>query len=181
MIKNPHMWVLINVTILKNNIIFLDIDGVLNVNPKKFDKYGPCFEEVFVKNLSKLIEATSSKIVISSTWKMSGLKVLKSMWEDRNLPGYILDVTPSEVDVVESGKCEFYDLVDRGHEIEQWVKTNSNIILNYCILDDIDDMLPSQKPYLIKTSGNFEDPQSIKGYGLTKILSDKAINILQQI
>lgn len=60
-------------------IIFLDIDGVLNVNFNGRDKYGRIFHPNFVDNLRDIINRTGAKIVISSTWKMSGLDVMKQM------------------------------------------------------------------------------------------------------
>jgi len=68
-------------------VIFLDIDGVLNVIPQGHDKYGGIFHPEFVENLRTIIEATDAKIVISSTWRMSGLNIMKEMWSARNLPG----------------------------------------------------------------------------------------------
>lgn len=39
-------------------IIFLDIDGVLNVIPQNFDEWGAMFHYDFVNNLRKLIKRT---------------------------------------------------------------------------------------------------------------------------
>ena len=52
-------------------IIFLDIDGVLNVYCESRDKYGCTFHTHFEDNLHDLIEATGAEIVISSTWRYS--------------------------------------------------------------------------------------------------------------
>ena len=68
-------------------IIFLDIDGVLNVYCESRDEYGCCFHSHLVENLRILIEQTGAKIVIISTWRFSGLEIIKEMWEKRNLPG----------------------------------------------------------------------------------------------
>lgn len=62
-------------------VIFLDIDGVLNVYPQGFDEYGSKFHPHFVENLKCLIEKTEAKILISSTWRFSGLKVMQEMWK----------------------------------------------------------------------------------------------------
>jgi len=56
-------------------IIFLDIDGVLNVIPQGRDKYGMIFHPEFVENLKYIIEQTNAKIVISSSWRIDGIGV----------------------------------------------------------------------------------------------------------
>ena len=57
-------------------VIFLDIDGVLNIIPQGRDQYGSLFHPQFEDNLQYLIEQTKADIVISSTWRYSGLKVM---------------------------------------------------------------------------------------------------------
>ena len=46
-------------------IIFLDIDGVLNVINQGRDEFGHKFNPKFVGNLKAIIDATGAKIVIS--------------------------------------------------------------------------------------------------------------------
>ena len=55
------------------NIIFLDINGVLIDNNPPFISNTFLFNSEAMTNLSKLIETTNSKIVISSNWKI-GMK-----------------------------------------------------------------------------------------------------------
>ena len=160
-----------------DKIIFLDIDGVLNVIPQGFDDYGAKFHKDFEHNLRWIIEQTGAKIVISSTWRMSGLKVMREMWEKRDLAGEVIDITPTEVDVVERGTCEFYDLVDRGYEIQQWIDDNN--VKCYCIIDDDTDMLPTQKNNFVRTANNQDHPDCIDiGYGLTKQCAERVVAIL---
>jgi hypothetical protein len=161
-----------------NKIIFLDLDGVLRVGYCGRDEFGQLFVDYFVDNLKYIIEQTNAKIVISSDWKSSGLSVLKDMWIKRNLPGEVIDITPNAVDIVNFGICEFYDLVDRGHEIQQYI--NENNIEKYVILDDIPDFLPSQMNNYIKTSYNHHHIDSIDGFGLTRKCAEKAIKILNK-
>lgn len=164
-----------------NKIIFLDIDGVLNVISQGRDEFGSLFHKHFEDNLRWIIEKTGAKIVISSTWRMNGLKFMKEMWLKRNLPGEVIDITPTEVDVVNRGTCEFYDLVDRGFEIQQWIDDHKDEIESYCIIDDDNDMLPSQINNFIRTSNNKEHEDCVDvGYGLTKICSEKVIQILNK-
>ena len=146
-------------------IIFLDIDGVLNVYPQGRDKYGSTFHTHFEDNLHELIEKTGAEIVISSTWRYSGLKVMQNMWRDRGLAGKVIDIT-----------CRVPEGV-RGDEIEDWLQNNQ--VDSYVIIDDDDDMLPEQMPFFVKTSENHDHIDKVDfGYGLTKECTAKAISIL---
>lgn len=132
-------------------IIFLDIDGVLRPTNEFIgsDEYGKYFNSDCISAFSYLLENIDAKIVISSTWKASGLSVIKEMWTKRALPGFVIDITPNEVDIVNSGLTEYYDMVDRGMEIDQWIKDN-NYTGKYIILDDVIDFTEEQKKHLIK-------------------------------
>ncbi len=169
-------------------IIFLDIDGVLipefyrnflkkmkelSVNETyNSDEFGHLFFDQSVKVLEKIITSTDAYIVISSTWKDFGFVHLKEMWRHRNLPGCIIDMTPSQVEVVERGEVEFYDTVGRGAEIASWIKW-SKFDGNYVIIDDtIDDMLASQSDKIVEVNSMT---------GLISSNADKAIAILNKI
>lgn len=150
-------------------VIFLDIDGVINVKYYGHDNYGSYFNHLQVNNLRYIIENTGAKIVISSSWKFSGLNVMKSMWEDRKLPGEVIDITPFEADLINTGKFQFYDEVSRGDEIQWWIDTYKPE--NYVIIDDVEDFLEGQLNNFVKTKENV---------GLTKQLAEEAIKILNK-
>ena len=155
---------------VKHKIIFLDIDGVLNVMSREFDEFGQLFNPIFVNNLAYIIEKTNAKLVISSTWRYSGLNFLKKLWKHRNLPGEIIGITP-----------DLYKNVNRGDEIKAWLEKNIDIVETYCIIDDDEDMLTEQLNNFVKTSGNIDHPDCDDiGYGLTKICSEKVIEILNK-
>lgn len=152
---------------MKHKIIFLDIDGVLNVIPTEFDDYGSVFHEHFIKNLEYIINETGAKIVITASCRSHGLTFLKKMWEKRNYPGEIIDVTPLSLSR------------DRGVEIDYWLKKNIDIIDKYVIIDDDNDFKDYQFERLIKTSDNIEHEDCVDiGYGLTKICAEEAIKKL---
>lgn len=164
----------------KNLIIFLDIDGVLNLIPQGHDRFGGIFHEHFVLNLKHLIEQTGAKIVITSSWRSAGLQEMQDMWKERNYPGEVIDITPNENDLVNHGLFVYYDEVFRGHEIQFYLDHHPDIT-NYVILDDDIDMLESQLNNFVQTSGNKSHPDCIDiGYGLTKICTQKAIEILNK-
>jgi len=156
-------------------IIFLDIDGVLNVIPQGFDLYGGIFHPEFVDNLQTIIDKTGAKIVISSTWKASNVE---EMWNDRNLPGEVVGTTPFSWEL-ERFK-DFDGRIPRGEEIQEYLDFHKDIT-NYVILDDDTDMLKSQMENFIQTSENPNHPDCIDiGYGLTKQCTKKAIKILNK-
>lgn len=167
-------------------IIFLDIDGVLALMHKKHDEYGSLFHEEFVNNLKTIIDKTGAKIVVSSSWRKSGLIEMKNLWKYRNLPGEIIDTTPSLYIQRGGGICFWNDKLNetptpeidgysipRGCEIEYWLKDKGYYetpwcektqkeyceksgIQSYCIIDDDSDMLFNQSNRFVKTSGNMD-------------------------
>lgn len=160
--------------------IFLDIDGVLNVIPQGYDKYGGIFHSHLVDNLKTIIDETGAKIVVSSTWRSGGLDRMKAMWNDRNLPGEVFDVTPDCYDLVNDARFEFYDSVDRGHEIEYWLEGRTDIEA-YVIIDDDNDFLDYQRSRFVRTANNINHPDCIDiGYGLTRECARRAISILNR-
>jgi hypothetical protein len=161
-------------------IIFLDIDGVLNVIGQGSDEFGQKFHKHFEDNLRWVVEETGAEIVISSSWRFIGLNKMREMWKKRNLPGNIIDVTPREIEVVERGTCRFYDDVSRGHEIQQWIDDNG--VDCYCIIDDDNDMLLSQMDNFVRTSNNTDHPDCVDmmGYGLTRKCAERVIEILNK-
>jgi hypothetical protein len=179
-------------------IIFLDIDGVLNVISQSHDDYGAIFHNHFMDNLKELINKTGAKIVISSSWRKSGLKEMQDLWTTRNLAGEVIDVTPS-LYLQKGGSICFWNdklqrqptekvhgySIPRGCEIEYWLKNEAEKfgdIESYVILDDDTDMLLNQMDNFVQCSNNqhHEDCVDI-GYGLTKLCTEKAINILNNI
>jgi hypothetical protein len=158
-------------------IIFADIDGVFNLIPQGRDQYGAIWHPHLVENLKTVIEQTGAKIVVSSTWRLSGESVMKDMWRDRNLPGEVIGVTPcfhKELREIE----DFYERMERGKEIQAWLDLHPEVT-NYVILDDDNDMLPSQQGNFVRTSNNINHEDCVDiGYGLTKICAQDAIRIL---
>ena len=152
-------------------VIFLDIDGVLNLYYGGRDEYGAIFHPHLVDNLRLLIEKTGAKIVISSTWRFSGLTIMKEMWEKRELPGEVIGITPNFMVHYKTTLC-------RGKEIDAYLEKNKDIE-RYVILDDDSDMEPHQMDNFVMTSGNRDHEDCVDiGYGLTRICTERAIKIL---
>jgi len=164
---------------MKNiKIVFLDIDGVLNVDYDDKDQFGHIFRDEYVQNLKEIIEKTGAKIVISSTWKDKGIERMLALWKERNLPGEIIDVTPDCVDVCDATNIVYYDQVKRGHEIKLWLDRHPEVT-QYVIFDDIQDFLDEQQDYFVNCStGEPVKPWKLGIPGLKEECKIKAINIL---
>ena len=184
---------------MKNiRILFLDLDGVVNVRTKEFDKYGAIFGRHFMRNVGRIVEETGCKIVVSSSWRLSGLEYIQNMWKDRGYSGEVIDVTPSLY--LKRGGCIVFHndklsrhptesvggySIPRGCEIEYWLDHESEkfgSVDTFCILDDDRDFLLSQKDNFVCCYENFDHPDHVDfGYGLTDICTDKAIEILNNV
>ena len=151
-----------------NKIIFLDFDGVLNTEHYQGllqyqgkpwqDEYGAFFDPKAVKQLKRIIDATDADIVVESSWKYLGLDAMKELWEVRNLPGTIIDITPSLL-----GK-------NKGVEIASWL-TEQTEDISYVIIDDEYVILESQLPHFILTN-----PYE----GITEEQANRAISMLNE-
>lgn len=163
-------------------IIFLDFDGVLNTGYYQGllkyqgqpwqDEYGAFFDPNAVKQLKRIIDATGAEIVVESSWKYLGLDAMKELWKVRNLPGKIIDITPSSVsdDYLLNADLDSMHLC-KGMEIAFWISEYGSQDTRYVIIDDECVVLDSQAPYFIKTDSH---------KGLTNDQADKAIYILNR-
>lgn len=154
----------------KPNIIFLDIDGVLNsmdyMNALQFDaalakglyninaqdnhsiirdKYGHHFDPRCISYLQSIYNATRCDFVISSTWNQAGLATIQQMWIDRNLPGKVIDII---------------DCHDRANAILRWLHEHGYVIVEHCwcIIDDetvFDDIDAQFQTFQIKPNTRY--------------------------
>jgi hypothetical protein len=117
------------------NVIFLDIDGVLNTR-KTVERWRGCvgINQVLARRFSRLQQATGAGVVLSSTWRLS--RNWKANMRRNGVIG-IIDRTPNLRDRT------------RGEEIQAWPDAHAEVQL-YAILDDARDMLPHQP--LFRTS-----------------------------
>lgn len=152
--------------------IFLDFDGVMATpryssqlhmeGKQQTDRYGAVFDPKCIDNLRSIVEATGADIVVSSSWKdVLHYEGILQMWKDRNMPGFLTDVTSTRR--------------TRGEEIKAWLdmysKTSGEDDLRYVILDvlDEDNFLEEQAEQLV-----IVDAQ----YGLSDADAVRAIDIL---
>lgn len=159
-------------------VIFLDIDGVLNVIGQGHDEFGQIFHQHFMDNLKRIVDETGAKIIMSSSWRHAGLAKMQAMWEKRGLAGELIGVTPDLWRRVKDE--EYHERLQRGDEIQVILNLRPEIT-NYVILDDDQDMLDSQLGNFVCCSNNINHPDCIDiGYGLTNECTNKAIRILNR-
>ncbi len=148
------------------NIIFLDVDGILNSQQEMVSQnvVGTMnyegLNQVSLGLLRTLCELTEAKIVISSTWRSDGHEAIAGAFEAKGWHGIlmrtiIIGVTP-------------HLNTNRGGEIDEWLMSHPEVT-NYVIVDDDADMLDSQMD-------NFVHVDNIMGFTLYDMV--KAMDIL---
>jgi hypothetical protein len=138
-------------------IIFLDFDGVLNNFTSHRLCTGDTFSAVACENLNKILEAVpEAKIVVSSAWRMWGLKRIKEILAKNGIDETkVIDITGDEKGF-------------RGYQIQCWMDRNPGVT-NLVILDDDSDMCELMNK-LVKTNSFI---------GLTETGAKQAIKVLK--
>ena len=142
-------------------VLFLDIDGVLNIN-SKFQEANQLYRPAIV-NLEYLLKKEPElKIVISSSWRHKGIDQVRNMLKENGInPNKIIDVTGNEQSKDERDH--------RGYQVECWLKRHPEV-KKFAILDDHTDFVPL-KHKLVKTN-TYE--------GLTENKVEKVIDVLNE-
>lgn len=140
------------------NIVFLDIDGVLNsdlwIKTSSFKKGSAPYNQFDPRNiklLNRLLKETQAKIVLTSTWRLHHtLEEMNAIFSTLQLESTIIGMTP---DLKKASPAML-----RGNEILQWCMDNEPILgctykqyRQYIILDDHTDMLYWQRNHFIQT------------------------------
>lgn len=151
-------------------VIFLDFDGVITTSKSRYN-----LDISKVRLLGEIIEATDSKIVISSSWRHNTLEdTIDYLSKISNRVPFIFPYLDKVIGI--TSRMYSFKLhqpsthfrIPRGLEIDQYLEEHPEI-KRYIILDDDSDMLLSQKDFFVKTN-------SLKG--LKKKDIKKAIKIL---
>ena len=159
----------------KINIIFLDVDGVLNCSTTRdrCDAYIG-IEDKKVKLLKEIVDKTNSKIVLISTWKYFWYKNPSLKYREDHLARY-LDMKLKKQKLTILDKTGESDSCSRSVEIIDYLDELKHAgikVDNYIIIDD--HMFDYRKyklvDHLIKTS--------ISRGGLTNKHVDLAVNKL---
>jgi len=143
-------------------IIFLDIDGVLN---RQDGLNGPDhIDKDMVANINKIISSTGAKVVITSTWRCSmSQDQIQDHLNKFGFIGNIIDMTD------DNNKSRF-------NQISDWL--DSNTVSDFIILDDtgVMDHLLHLSSFKKLANKHFFQTKSL--VGLTKDISDKIIDRL---
>lgn len=162
----------------KHNIIFLDIDGVLN-NLAYHEAAGKCapeIEERALKILADIYKESNCRIVLASSWRELDATLDRpahSMYQ------YLLSCM-KRYDMEIIGKTPYIHM-DRPAEIAEWIKIHEDEIRNFIILDD--DYSPEEydnhglKEHLIQTIFFTHD---VTQGGLQERHKEKAKKILKE-
>ena len=150
------------------NIIFLDVDGVLNSIEYLTEKYNSLkrilkqeemLDTACIKNLKEIVDKTNSKIVITSSWKICDLDILNKVFSKYDLKIY--GITKNYGD-------------KRGKEIREWLSINKDVC-NYIIIDD--DMFEDY----VGLENNIIRTSMYSGRGLNSIHVKEAISKLKRL
>jgi len=140
------------------NILFLDIDGVLNseaflrtldAQHRALGHHERCkcfrlekqLDHNAVARLNRLVAVTGAKIVISSSWRcLLDPPELHRILVEHGLVAEIIGETPDGPNDPElQAALGDYDRIFRGHEIDAWLKKHLEVE-RFVILDDGGDM-----------------------------------------
>lgn len=130
------------------NVLFLDIDGVLNSNfwndsHQKEISDGTLIDEEKVRLLGKLIKGTNAKIILHSGWRFwfdadmrplrnEAAKLVKLLaGEGLKIEGVTPDLTTEEI-----RRTRKFSLV-KADEILMWISVHKEVG-NWVVLDDLD-------------------------------------------
>lgn len=134
-----------------NDVIFLDIDGVL-ATPKKVHEYVkfhgcscppgiPQIDRSCVRVLKDLVSRRDAMVVVSSSWRKCAddMYALLKIFNDFDIP--IIGMTPYHSDG------------NRGEEIEEYMKSHCVLRENMIIIDDESTGLDMFSDRLLKPDG----------------------------
>jgi len=137
------------------NIIFLDIDGVLNtLKDKNIDDN---LDIVKIKTLKRIIRDTGANIIISSDWKHDEISLFHT-WNNNNTPNYMW-ITP-DYDCISNKSTSIEN--KRVIEIKEWIKKYNwyGYNINYVVIDDMNlkiDNFIKTDPYIWLTEEQAND------------------------
>lgn len=144
------------------NILFLDIDGVLNSeqyydwrhenhpeyykqNETKLDRDKWEFDPRTIELLNDLVSECNFKVVLSSSWRVNNpdsdnFDYMNDLFKAVGATFEIYDFTPH---LFFNPRCNYKNSVPRGVEIDAWISENieGRNYREYIILDDDGDMM----------------------------------------
>jgi hypothetical protein len=137
------------------NVIFLDIDGVLNNLNTKRSEYPSDIDGDNLERFVDIIQTTAAKVIISSSWRHNpaALAILQTEFDGAGIGDCIIGQT----------RDNHFHRIPRHKDIAEWLSRNTVGI--YAILDD--DALADD------SSGNFFHTSQM--FGLTDEIAVRVI------
>ena len=120
------------------NVVFFDVDGVLNSEKFLCDKQGEFINPKNVANLKMIVDATQAKLVMTSDWRKQVIDKDVSKAHVRELIGRLADAGLEVYGATPSGDelRNKYGSYTRACAVKEYVTANS--VEGYVILDDMD-------------------------------------------
>lgn len=124
-------------------LIFLDVDGVLiNLscygNGQTSDVYTRA-DARCVAALNRITDETGARIVVSSVWRLGGLKRIRDILRAWGVTGKVIACTPDLAH--KPNGSALYVAVERGDEIQAWLDSfKRSTVESFVIIDDDADM-----------------------------------------
>ena len=115
------------------NVVFFDVDGVLNSEKFLCDKQGEFINPKNVANLKMIVDATQAKLVMTSDWRKQVIDKDVSKAHVRELIGRLAD---AGLEVYGATLRNKYGNYTRACAVKEYVTANS--VEGYVILDDMD-------------------------------------------
>lgn len=134
-------------------VLFVDFDGVLNSDHTPVPSGAALWsaeqlDPALVRRLELLVAAARASIVVSSSWRlMHPPEALAGMLRMLGFSGIFAGVTPA---LYRTPQGEF---MTRGHEVRAWLLEHPEVE-RYAILDDAEQFLPEQEPFLVRTDAS---------------------------
>ncbi|MDE6690910.1 MAG: hypothetical protein K2K04_02975 [Clostridia bacterium] len=157
----------------KMKVIFLDIDGVLN--SRAYDRKRNWNEQTNIDEtrlplVKRIVDETGAKIVLSSTWR-EHWSVDPLLCDD---DGVYINKTFAKYGLEIYGKTpDLWLTAERPDEIKAWLKSSTETIVSFVIIDDYRYAWVELADKVVKTNPNF-------GLGLEEEHVLKAIAILNK-
>jgi hypothetical protein len=135
-------------------VLFLDVDGVL-INLRCYGEgarggeYTQAHPDC-VAALNRVTDETGARIVVSSVWRLGGVKKIRDILRGWGVTGKVIGCTP---DLARKPKESLiWRHVERGEEIQAWLDAHAERarVDAFCIVDDDADM-KHLLPRLIQT------------------------------
>lgn len=119
---------------MRHNIIFLDVDGVLNSlrTTRTFGNW-TFVDDYLIERLKRIVDEAEALVVLTSTWN-------EGYWHDSYREEFLALVDELLNHGIEVYGCTRYlhdrRIANRALDICEWINLNFDIIKNFVIIDD---------------------------------------------